>query len=517
MFLRHYHHKIKYLTLKMLLRFWIFASLLSLAKAQPLKKVIVIGETGAGKSHLCNVLTGTEVFEVGHAVEHSCTSHTSSYSGYLFGEPSSGMHLTVTDTGGLGDTANRDEDFLDQIAARVRAQGGVHGIIYVHNTCRMRLDRQARESLHAMAATLTNNNGKEALGQRLAFVFTHCTEEVRRSRWEQGLASVCEQFGFCDAPILWYDDYEDRRSYTDMALSVLGIGSEVATGSWRLQMVNWISNLPTQPHMVPSETERERLTKEHQDKTKRREEEMRRLKEEKAQAVAVYKEFTAAPLSNETTQEVVIRNLLRTIKDLERKLEELQLQHSSGACFSGESLVEDMERGIIAMKELSIGSMVATSDGWATVTTFLHWHSDQPTAALRIAHELGYLTLTGKHMVFEQLADGTKRAIPAEAVEEGTTLLTIVNGKALPSRVVGVTRTTMTGYYAPLTSSGTIVVNNVVASCYSKDGYEFSHEFVNHLMSPIRPPFMSRLSYKPEQGKIHVYARFLKTLWESQS
>ena len=86
-------------------RFSLIASLLlGVVWAGPVKKLIVLGQTGAGKSSLCNELTGTAAFQVGHDLE-SCTSDiTTSYPGYLFGNQTSGVLLSMTDTGGLGDS-----------------------------------------------------------------------------------------------------------------------------------------------------------------------------------------------------------------------------------------------------------------------------------------------------------------------------------------------------------------------------------------------------------------------------
>ena len=66
------------------------------------KNVLVIGETGAGKSHFCNVITNSNDFLVGHSLD-SCTNSIMTVNSSLFGDTS--MPVTVSDTGGLSVSA----------------------------------------------------------------------------------------------------------------------------------------------------------------------------------------------------------------------------------------------------------------------------------------------------------------------------------------------------------------------------------------------------------------------------
>ena len=62
------------------------------------KNLLVLGETGAGKSHFCNVITNSNNFLVGHSLD-SCTTSIATANSNLFGDTS--MPVTVSDTGGL--------------------------------------------------------------------------------------------------------------------------------------------------------------------------------------------------------------------------------------------------------------------------------------------------------------------------------------------------------------------------------------------------------------------------------
>eukprot|EP00929_Paragymnodinium_shiwhaense_P038616 TRINITY_DN2038_c0_g1_i2.p1 TRINITY_DN2038_c0_g1~~TRINITY_DN2038_c0_g1_i2.p1 ORF type:complete len:186 (-),score=18.61 TRINITY_DN2038_c0_g1_i2:88-645(-) len=78
-------------------------------------------------------------------------------------------------------------------------------------------------------------------------------------------------------------------------------------------------------------------------------------------------------------------------------------------------------------------------------------------------HVAGTLRATGKHMVF-QLVEGSKRSVEMEALKVGDD---IVVGDS-PSKLLHIRRdSTRLGLSAPLTDSGTLVVDGVVASCYA--------------------------------------------------
>ena len=89
------------------------------------------------------------------------------------------------------------------------------------------------------------------------------------------------------------------------------------------------------------------------------------------------------------------------------------------------------------------------------------------------------LTLTPTHLLYSTSADdiGDDQAdnefvdfgvIYARDVSEGDFVLVLSSGGSLrPSRVVTVEMTVRRGVFAPLTSAGNLVVDNVLASCYA--------------------------------------------------
>jgi ABC-type phosphate transport system substrate-binding protein len=128
-------------------------------------------------------------------------------------------------------------------------------------------------------------------------------------------------------------------------------------------------------------------------------------------------------------------------------------------CFDGESTVEEMNKGSIAMKDLAIGDMVKVAGGkFSEVYSFGHYEQGVETTYLSIDAGLDKpLLITPDHMVFV----GGK-ATPASTVSVGDEL-TLVDGAAIVKKIETVAGK---GAFAPFTKEGSLVVNGVVASSY---------------------------------------------------
>ena len=131
----------------------------------------------------------------------------------------------------------------------------------------------------------------------------------------------------------------------------------------------------------------------------------------------------------------------------------------SADCFSADSTVEVMDRGVIAMKDLAIGDVVKVAGGkFSEVYSFGHYDQDVKTTFLSIDAGLEKpLLLTYYHMVFVE-----GEAVPAFLVSVGDKL-SLVDGLASVKAIKVVTKA---GAFAPFTKEGTIVVDSVVASSY---------------------------------------------------
>ena len=143
----------------------------------------------------------------------------------------------------------------------------------------------------------------------------------------------------------------------------------------------------------------------------------------------------------------------------------------STSCFSGETFIEVLNKGMVSMKHLSVGDKVFTGNNefgtplYQPVYSFGHLELDVPTEYIRIFH-----TKTGKkeppielspsHLIF---VAGAKDPIRADIVTTGDALVRVGAEAVLVTKVDKVLRK---GAYLPLTPSGMIVVNGVAASTY---------------------------------------------------
>jgi len=155
-------------------------------------------------------------------------------------------------------------------------------------------------------------------------------------------------------------------------------------------------------------------------------------------------------------------------------------------CFSGATTVFVKNKGLISMNQLQIGDAVLSADHeYDTVYSFGHY--SEARAAEYQLFLPSMLQVSPNHLVF--LQEGN--AVTASSVKVGDVLL---HGGI----VTGIQTVTARGVYAPFTSSGTIMVNGVGASCYvSLQGSEsltigsfstgLSHHFLAHaLLLPRR-------------------------------
>eukprot|EP00928_Gymnodinium_smaydae_P006211 TRINITY_DN12176_c0_g1_i1.p1 TRINITY_DN12176_c0_g1~~TRINITY_DN12176_c0_g1_i1.p1 ORF type:complete len:345 (+),score=45.19 TRINITY_DN12176_c0_g1_i1:91-1125(+) len=153
------------------------------------------------------------------------------------------------------------------------------------------------------------------------------------------------------------------------------------------------------------------------------------------------------------------------------------------SCFPGEATVQIYGSTFPrAMDDLKEGDKVLVgSSTYEPVIGFLHTlRGSSSNSYLAIAHERGVFRASANHLVFTSGSD--KRVADLEAGD-----LLIVNGEL--SRVLSVyEETTTAGMYAPLTASGRIVVDGVLASTYAgmASGPKMPHAMMHTLFFPAR-------------------------------
>jgi hypothetical protein len=131
-------------------------------------------------------------------------------------------------------------------------------------------------------------------------------------------------------------------------------------------------------------------------------------------------------------------------------------------CFSGESEMEVEQRGTVKMSDLVLGDYVRVADNkYEPVYSFGHKDAESVGDYLQVVTEgeRSPIEISADHMM---MVDGD-RAIPASMLKKGDLVVTASGETAAVKSIKKVVRK---GAFAPFTESGTIVVNDLVASNY---------------------------------------------------
>ena len=136
-------------------------------------------------------------------------------------------------------------------------------------------------------------------------------------------------------------------------------------------------------------------------------------------------------------------------------------------CFSELTEVHVENKGKVYMKDLKLGDKVlAANHKFESVYSFGHHEPSARVDYLRIYTSIGQtpLEISADHMLFV-FQDEHQRALPASMIRIGDTLINVA-GQQQYTEVIKIDRVVGRGAYAPFTSSGTIVVNSVLASTF---------------------------------------------------
>ena len=205
------------------------------------------------------------------------------------------------------------------------------------------------------------------------------------------------------------------------------------------------------------------------------------------------------------------KEIERKEEELRKKLEEKQRNGEgsapdSGGCYPGTASFVDLHGRLRRMDSLRIGDEVHVISNkeirLEPVITFIHYHPDVMQEFLKITTKRNkVLKITEDHLMFVEKR-GQETAIPAREVQVGD--IVYVRGKhgVEKDAVQGISTVYEKGVYAPVTVSGTILVNDVHTSCYFDVlSHEWSHRAMGvaravHYVSPWMLQWISGVGQK---------------------
>uniref|UniRef100_A0AC34FCQ1 Uncharacterized protein n=1 Tax=Panagrolaimus sp. ES5 TaxID=591445 RepID=A0AC34FCQ1_9BILA len=163
------------------------------------------------------------------------------------------------------------------------------------------------------------------------------------------------------------------------------------------------------------------------------------------------------------------------------------------ACFTADTLVTT-ESGPIRMDQLKIGDMIQiavdNTTSYDEVISFLHRLPDTSASFVRIQLIDGTeIKLTPQHFIHRvkcsepKLLENIQQVYAAEIAVGDCLLKKTVSGSFIPLRVTVISTVEEKGVYSPMTESGGILVNDVMASCHNVVRSEtLSHTFFRAIL-----------------------------------
>lgn len=111
--------------------------------------------------------------------------------------------------------------------------------------------------------------------------------------------------------------------------------------------------------------------------------------------------------------------------------------------------------------------------------SWLHVNASQEAEFVVLTTESGHsLSVTNYHLIYETDCRGDSKTVFATKVNVGSCVFVNRNGEIKESKVIEKYRETKVGIYAPITTNGNIVVNGVLASCFTNHENEVFQKLI---------------------------------------
>eukprot|EP00929_Paragymnodinium_shiwhaense_P045078 TRINITY_DN23074_c0_g1_i1.p1 TRINITY_DN23074_c0_g1~~TRINITY_DN23074_c0_g1_i1.p1 ORF type:complete len:395 (-),score=45.05 TRINITY_DN23074_c0_g1_i1:209-1318(-) len=143
-------------------------------------------------------------------------------------------------------------------------------------------------------------------------------------------------------------------------------------------------------------------------------------------------------------------------------------------CFPGHAVVDVKGIGRVAVREVEIGQHVLVERpgnvlAYEPVLDYIHAGTETAAEFVTILHSRGELPMSANHIVFVITARGLRVNKPASDLQIGDKVA--LPGNEFTADVIALRKDVgKNGMFAPLTASGTILVNEALASTYASVG-----------------------------------------------
>ncbi|CAF1158166.1 unnamed protein product [Adineta steineri] len=156
-------------------------------------------------------------------------------------------------------------------------------------------------------------------------------------------------------------------------------------------------------------------------------------------------------------------------------------------CFPSDATVDVINNGKISLSSLQIGTQVRVINeenqiSYSPIIAFLHRELDEYALYKRIQTKNSFIELSKRHLIHHR----KNGFIWAENLIKGDEILvstSIHTNETQWEEIVDITDVYKQGLMAPLTEQGTIIVNNIHASCYA---LVKSHRVAHFALAPYR-------------------------------
>ncbi len=156
-------------------------------------------------------------------------------------------------------------------------------------------------------------------------------------------------------------------------------------------------------------------------------------------------------------------------------------------CFPSDATVDVFNIGRVSLSSLQIGAQVRVLNeenqlSYSPIIAFLHRELDEHALYKRIRTKNSVIELSKRHLIHQR----QNGFIWAEKLMKGDEILVLSShdeNEIQWEEIIEITDVYKQGLMAPLTEQGTIIVNNVHASCYA---LVKSHKVAHFALAPYR-------------------------------